>query len=324
MAVGRLRLPVGWQLYLNESWANDADRRRKAKVPEDIEFATKPQIALRLIEQERIRRDSPRIVLADAAYGVDTAFREQLAAWGLQYVVGVTGAVSLWPPGEAPLAAPAWSGRGRPTKLLRRDASHKPVSAKTLAMELPRQRYRTVSWREGSNTALSGRFAAVRVRCAHRDRERTEPHPEQWFLIEWPREEMEPTKYFLSTLPASTPMRELVRLAKLRWRIERDYQDLKQEFGLGHFEGRSWRGFHHHASLCIATYGFLVAERVAQGKKNSAASGLRAQPALPESYHPRGSTGTASPARLDTHSPNAPDRSTDPTSASLPVLWEQA
>lgn len=313
-------LPVGWRLYLHESWAGDAERRCKAKVPQDIEFATKPQIALQLIEQERARRDSPRIVLADAGYGVDTAFRDRLAAWDLQYVVGVTGAVSLWPPGQVPLSAPVWSGRGRRPKLLQRDDTHKPVSAKALALELPKQKYRTVSWREGSNAPLSGRFAAVRVRCAHRDRERTEPHPEQWFLIEWPREETEPTKYFLSNLPSSTPLRELVRLAKLRWRIERDYQDLKQEFGLGHFEGRSWRGFHHHASLCIAAYGFLMAERIAYGKKNFAASRLCKQPALPESYRPRGRSGAATPARLDTHTAITPDRSADPTPATLPML----
>ena len=125
---------------------------------------------------------------------------------------------------------------------------------------------------------------------------------------------------FLSNLPSSTPLRELVRLAKLRWRIERDYQDLKQEFGLGHFEGRSWRGFHHHASLCIAAYGFLMAERIAYGKKNFAASRLCKQPALPESYRPRGRSGAATPARLDTHTAITPDRSADPTPATLPML----
>jgi SRSO17 transposase len=166
-------------------------------------------------------------------------------------------------------------------------------------MELPPQTYRVVTWREGTNAALSSRFAAVRVHPAHRDERRTAIRPEEWLLIEWPDGEAEPTKYFLSTLPADTSLEHLVFVAKMRWRIERDYQELKQEFGLSHYEGRGWRGFHHHATLCIAAYGFLVAERLRRGgsKKN------RARPetlALPEDYVPRGSrTGAATCAGLD-------------------------
>jgi SRSO17 transposase len=130
-----------------------------------------------------------------------------------------------------------------------------------MAMALPKSAWRLVTWREGSNTKLTSRFAAVRVRPAHRDYQRSTPRPEEWCLIEWPAGEAEPTKYWLSTLPASISKGALVNTAKLRWRIERDYQDLKQELGLGHYEGRGWRGFHHHATLCIAAYGFLISAR---------------------------------------------------------------
>jgi SRSO17 transposase len=132
---------------------------------------------------------------------------------------------------------------------------------KQLAVSLPPAAFRQVTWREGTERKLQSRFAAVRVRPAHRDYEQAEPHPEEWLLIEWPKREAEPAKYWLSTLPPETKLRNLVKMAKHRWIIERDYQELKQELGLGHFEGRNWRGFHHHATLCIAAYGFLVAER---------------------------------------------------------------
>jgi SRSO17 transposase len=295
-------LPVAYRLYLPEAWAEDEPRRRRAKVPEAVAFATKPALALALIEQAREAGPLPDVAVADAGYGVDTAFRDRLTELGLRYVVGVTGTVSLWPEGQAPLPPKRWSGQGRRPKLLRRGEGHQPVSAKALARQLPARRFRTVTWREGTNEALSGRFAAVRVRCAHRDYGRGEPRPEQWLLIEWPKAEAEPTKYFLSTLPADTPLRELVRIAKLRWRIERDYQELKQELGLGHFEGRSWRGFHHHATLCIAAYGFLLTERLGAPKKTLHPPILGEMPALPEGFRPRGSPATpASRPGLDRH-----------------------
>jgi SRSO17 transposase len=128
-------------------------------------------------------------------------------------------------------------------------------------MSLPSSAFKEITWREGTKRRLRSRFAAVRVRPAHRDYEKAEPRAEEWLLIEWPRSEPEPTKYWMSTLPSNTPLKALIKMAKHRWVIERDYQELKQELGLGHFEGRNWRGFHHHATLCIAAYGFLVAER---------------------------------------------------------------
>src|SRR5208283_2163437 len=153
------------------------------------------------------------------------------------------------------------SGRGRPPKLIRRDANHRPISVKALARGLPKRAWRMIEWREGTAERLFSRFARVRVRVAHRDYQLTDNRPEEWLLIEWPEGEKEPTKYWLSTLLQDITFRSLVDLTKLRWHIERDYQELKQELGLGHFEGRKWRGFHHHATLSIAAYGFLVSER---------------------------------------------------------------
>ena len=317
-------LPVAYRLYLPQSWAADAPRRRQGKVPDTMKFATKPGIALQLLEQLQATAGLPKLVIADAGYGVDTAFRERLTALGFKYVVGITGAVSVWPEGQAPLPAKCWSGRGRKPKLLRRDATHKPLSVKALARQLSAQRWHTVTWREGSNEMLSSRFAAVRVRCANRDYWRSEQHPEQWLLIEWPKGEAEPTKYFLSTLPAGTARKELVRVAKLRWRIERDYQELKQELGLGHFEGRSWRGFHHHATLCITAYAFLLAQRLAAPKKTLPHPIFGQVPALPNGFRPRGSPAQAAPrSRLDHNTATGTGRRTDRRTQSLPVLRSQ-
>jgi len=169
--------------------------------------------------------------------------------------------VTVWKPSQEPKPPTIYKGVGRPPRLLQRDRKHRPVSVKQLAESLPEGAWKTVVWRQGVKQKLRSRFAALRVRPAHRDYWRAEPYPEEWLLIEWPKGEAEPTKYWLSTLPATVSLTELVRMAKHRWIIERDYQELKQELGLGHFEGRGWRGFHHHATLCIVAYGFLVAER---------------------------------------------------------------
>ena len=167
---------------------------------------------------------------------------------------------------------------------------------KQLAMSLPSSVFQDVSWREGTERKLRSRFAAVRVRPAHHDYEKAEPHAEQWLLIEWPRSEPEPIKYWLSTLPLNTPLKALVKMGKHRWIIERDYQELKQELGLGHFEGRNWRGFHHHATLCIAAYGFLVAERNRFSPSARAGHLGFVMPGPSPDFRPRGSphsSGTA-------------------------------
>ena len=208
-------------------------------------------------------------------------------------MLGVQSSASLWPPGEAPLPVRPYGGRGRPPTRVRRAPGHEPVSAKKLAESLPARAWRRTTWREGSRTALTSRFAALRVRPAHRDQKRSEPWPEEWLLIEWPKGATEPAKYWLSNLAPRTALKHLVRIAKARWLIERDYQELKQEIGLGHYEGRGWRGFHHHASLCIAAYGFLVAERCIFPPQARFTRRRLKAPALPEDFQPRGAAGPA-------------------------------
>jgi SRSO17 transposase len=164
---------------------------------------------------------------------------------------------------------------------------------KEVALDLPKGAWRTVTWREGSKSELTSRFAALRVRPAHRDTLRSEPWPEEWLLIEWPEGSDEPSKYWLSNLPPHTSLKRLVHVAKARWRIERDYQELKQEIGLSHYEGRGWRGFHHHASLCIAAYGFLVAERCLFPPAQRFTPDWIEVPALLQDFRPRGAAHPA-------------------------------
>ena len=293
LAADHASLPIAHRLYLPQPWADDPIRRARAGVPDEVVFQTKPQIALVHI-RAAIQAGVPKApVLADAGYGIDTAFRDGITELGLAYVVGIQSHTSLWPPGTGPLPPKPWGGRGRPPSLVRRDADHAPIPAKALAASLPRRAWRRLTWREGSNATLAGRFAAVRVRPAPRDDNRPAPRPEEWFLIEWPKGEPEPTKYWLSTLPPTATRRAMVDQAKLRWRIERDYQDLKQELGLGHYEGRGWRGFHHHATLCIAAYGFLIAERGAFPPSDGFWPPFLQVSALPEDYRPRGAPDPA-------------------------------
>jgi len=288
-------MPVAYRLYLPEVWIKDEERRKKTGVPEEIQFQTKPELALEQIQRARQRGIPQGVVLADAGYGNDTGFRLALTEMEMQYVMGVQSTVTVWKPEEEPKPAPPYQGMGRPPKLLRRDRKHQPISAKDLALSLPADSWKKVNWRQGVNKKLQSRFAAVRVRPAHRDYWQAEPHPAEWLLMEWPTGESEPTKYWLSTLPENASLKGLVRLAKHRWIIERDYEELKQELGLGHYEGRGWRGFHHHATLCIAAYGFLVAER--NRFSPSARIGHLGLPApqLPPDFQPRGSrpAGTA-------------------------------
>lgn len=283
-------LPVACRLYLPEVWADDPVRRAHAGVPADVAFQTKPAIALDQI-RAAVAADLPRgLVLSDAGYGNDTRFRDEVSALGLLYALGILSSTMVWPPGLDPQPA---RGKERLPTRRRRDADNRPVSAKDLALSLPNTAFRPVAWREGSKAALSSRFAALRVRPAHRDPRRQTPRPPEWLLIEWPAGEDEPSKYWLSTLPADTPLEDLVAAAKGRWRIERDYQELKQELGLGHYEGRGWRGFHHHATLCIAAYGFLVAERSLFPPDTRFRRHRLKAPAIPKDYQPRGAAGAA-------------------------------
>lgn len=317
-------LPVAWRLYLPKEWAGDAARREKAGVPAEVEFQTKPAIALQQIKSLLEQGAPKHCLLADAGYGVDTAFRDGLSEVGLTYVVGVTGAVTVWPPGRQPLPPLPYSGRGRIPIRQRvgEQPQHRPQSVKELAFDLPPEQWSSVEWREGTNFTLRSRFARVRVQAAHRAHQRSQLRPTEWLLIEWPEGHKEPMKYWLSTLPEDMLLQRMVFEAKMRWRIERDYQDLKQEVGLGHYEGRGWRGFHHHASLSIAAYAFLMAQQLRHpdgaGKKNAA---RRRQPALPTHYKPRGSPAHAAPRPIVHHDFAAAYRSSlaqDP--ATMPVL----
>jgi SRSO17 transposase len=291
VSTGTLSVPVAYQLYLPESWAGDAARRTKTGVPEEIQFQTKPQIALDQIRQAVEHDVSRGVVLADAAYGMDSKFRAGLRELHLEYAVGVQSSASVWEPGQTPLAARPKQKMGRPPKLLRRDKDHQPVSTRQLAFALPEGAWEEVAWREGSKK-LCSRFAAIRVRPAHRDYWLSKPHPEEWLLIEWPKGVAEPTKYWLSNLPAATGRSDLVRIAKHRWIVERDYEELKQELGLGHFEGRGWRGFHHHATLCIAAYGFLITERSLFFSSVRAGKLELPVPKVPPQFQPRGTSRT--------------------------------
>ncbi|MEH2476117.1 SRSO17 transposase [Nitrobacteraceae bacterium AZCC 2161] len=282
-------LPVAYRLYLPEDWAKDSGRRRKTGVPEEVSFKTKPEIALEQITAACAAGLPRGVVLMDAGYGNNSELRADITALGLAYVAGILSTTTLWAPGTGPLPAKKWSGIGRPPTLLRRDGKHQPISVKELALGLPKRAWRVVKWREGSAEWLSSRFARVRVRAARRDFKLTESRPEEWLLIEWPEGEKEPTKYWLSNLPKDIAFRQLVDIAKLRWRIERDYQELKQEVGLGHFEGRGWRGFHHHATLCVAAYGFLVSERETIPPSRPRSAALFEELAVPDGYRPRGS-----------------------------------
>jgi SRSO17 transposase len=275
-------LPVAYRLYLPQDWAADDARRDEAGVPLDIGFKTKPEIAL---EQVRwaCQAGLPRgTVLGDAAYGNDSRLRTGVAALGLSYVFGIQSNGLVWPSGSGP------KRRGKPLNNTGRRDEPDLTSAKELALGLPKRAWRTIRWREGSADWLWSRFARVRVRVGH-GQLLPELLAEEWLLIEWPEDETEPTRYWLSTLPEDISFRRLVDFAKLRWRIERDYQELKQEVGLGHFEVRGWRGFHHHATLSIAAYGFLISERETIPPSRPHSAPLLQTPALPEGYRPRGS-----------------------------------
>ena len=309
-------VPLSYRLYLPEEWAGDKKRCKQAGVPKGIAFAAKGELAWAQIEVQLAAGIARGVVLADAGYGDETALRDRLSAHGLTYALGIRPQTAVWWGAHQPAPAPDQPRRGRPRTRLLRDETHQPISVDELAALLPRTSYRTITWREGTNAALSSRFARVRVRAAHGD----QPRAEEWLLIEWPKGEDEPTRYFLSTLPADIAFKDLVHTVKMRWRIEWDYRELKQEVGLGHYEGRNWRGFHHHASLCIAAYGFLMLERLTGSKKNAA---RLKEPAVPKGFHPRGA-GTDAATHPVVHRHRAPSSGTGHRAKSfaMPVLRE--
>lgn len=317
-------LPVAYRLYLPEDWASDAARRKKAGVPDQIGFQTKIEIALDQVRAACTAGLPRGVVLMDAGYGNHSDLRAALTALELSYVAGILSSTTVWAPGTGPLPPkPYVPGRGRPTKQLRRDAQHQPIKVKDLALSLPAKAWRTITWREGTNASLKSRFARVRIRIARRDFNRSEPWPEEWLLIEWPEGEKEPTKHWLSNLPPTVGFARLVDIAKLRWRIERDYQELKQETGLDHFEGRGWRGFHHHATLCIAAYGFLISERETIPPSGPGSSTPVKKSLLSTNYRPRGSAvqDRTSHPKLDRNDAARPEHCPHQSPATMSVLY---
>ncbi len=283
-------LPICHRLYLPRDWVEDRPLRKKAGIPADVGFKTKIEIAAEQLTAAVTSGIDAPLVLMDSAYGNSTMLRDHVTDLGLAYGAGILGSTTVWLAEDAPsFELIRTTGRGRPPKTPRVKAGRRPQQVKDLALSLKPQDWQTISWREGTNAPLSGRFAAVRVHSAHRYQKQSQLPRAEWLVIEWPRGEAEPTKYWLSTLPEKTSLKALVHALKMRWRIERDYQELKQEIGLGHFEGRGWKGFHHHATLCIAAYGFLIAERARIPPSGPETAPLSFQrPAFPEGYRQRG------------------------------------
>jgi len=267
-------LPIAYRLYLPQTWAQNAARRKTAHVPKAVRFATKPQIALGQIRAALKAGVPPGVVLMDASYGCNLALRTEITVLGLTYVAAITSTVKV-------------------SKAKERKPPRESV--KELALRLPKHAWRTITWREGTNEPLRSRFARVRVHASPTRGRRGQP--EEILLIEWPSDAKEPTKYWLATVDEKIEFRRMVYIANMRWRIERDYQDLKQEVGLGHYEGRGWPGFHHHGTLCIAIYGFLIAQRDAIPPSGPQHSCKLEKSAVPGGYRPRGTSDQSSTAR---------------------------
>ncbi len=285
-------LPIDWRLYLTEEWASNEERRKQVGVPTEVQFQTKPQIALAQIQQAVEDGVSRGVVLADEVYGSNREFREGVAELKLEYSLAVRSTTTVWAMDRQPLPPRPWKGKGKRATRMRRDQEHQPITVKQLAQELPEQNWREVSWREGSKETLRSRFAALRVRPAYGDDRKGSLQPQQWLLMEWPNGAAEPSGYWLARLPEKVSLKRLVGISKHRWVIERDYEELKQELGLGHYEGRNWRGFHHHGILCIAAYGFLVAERSRFSPSAHIGNiGLCSAP-IPSDFRPRGAKGS--------------------------------
>ena len=259
-AVGpRGTVPLGFRLYLPEEWRADRERAQKAKIPDSVEFATKPtlggELAVRAAGWEIARAP----VLGDQAYGDDSKLRARLDQQGLEYVLSVSPTTTVFAAGTRFEISPAKPGAGRPPSVPKADREHTQV--KTLAASLPGKRWKTVTYRDRDGEDIRSRFAFARVIAARPITERRLAPREEWLIVEWPEDADEPTDYWLSNLPANTPHERLARLARLRWMIELDYRQLKGELGLDHYEGRSYLGFHHHCALVIAAHGFLTLER---------------------------------------------------------------
>ncbi len=261
-------LPLDWELYLPKEWANDPERCQKARIPADhMVYRAKWQLALEMTDRVLSWQLQPQIVVADAAYGSVTEYRDGLVQRRLKYVVGIRSDLSIWV-GEVPAKSPLETRRRR-TKIRYEYGNHRPESVLEVAQRLPVETWQDVTWDQGSKGPLRSRFAAIRIHVAKGYHEGKPPRPEEWLVIEWPESEEKPTDYWLSNLPADMPLKELVRLAKMRWHIEQDYQQLKEELGLDHFEGRKWIGWHRHVTLTTVAFGFLLQQRLLWQKRGA-------------------------------------------------------
>lgn len=238
-------VPIDVALYLPESWTSDQALRKKARIPNDVTFKTKPELALEMIDRACLAEIPGEVVLADAAYGDSSEFRAGVRTYGLDYAVGIRAATKVF------VVNAAGRQRGEAT------------GVKDLAQRLGKKAFRRVTWREGTSpTKLSARFCFRRVKVAHDDGTALDEREDIWLVIEWRDGEDEPAKYHLTTLGRRMTKKEIVRIIKERWRTERVYQELKGELGFDHFEGRSFPGWHHHVSVVLCCYAFVVAERL--------------------------------------------------------------
>ena len=261
-------VPLGWALYLPQEWCADGTRRRKAKIPDEVAFETKPELGVELVLRAAGWKLDRAPVLGDAAYGTNTELREKLHGAGLQYVLSVSRETRVFAP-ETSFAMPVSAGKaGQRYTRPRPDRDSQPIEA--LVAELGERALRTVTFRDGpAGRPVKSRFMFIRVRAAHhwdqskgRWAKAVEIPPEEWLVVEWPKGHEQPSDYWLSNLPASTKPARLARLARLRWKVELDYKQLKGELGLDHYEGRSWLGWYHHTALVTAAHGFLTLERL--------------------------------------------------------------
>ena len=271
LATATLSMPLDFDLYMPECWEDDWERREEAKVPRELKFRTKPEIALDMID--RALRDGipPAPVVVDCGYGDNGAFRATLDLMGLQYVAEVKA-------GTAVIAG--------------KDSKGARISAGKLAQSLPSSAFRRVTWREGTKGKMTSRFATRRVLAPSDQGTRFRMDARLTLLIEWADGEAAPSKFWLVNLAMSASRKQLVRLAHIRWRVERDYEDLKQELGLDHYEGRGYVGWNHHVSVCLAAFALLLRERaLGFPPKRELLEGLCPRPAV--AVRPRGSAAAS-------------------------------
>lgn len=277
--------PLDWRLFLPEAWDDtcqdspeDAEaaaaRRVKAQIPDSVRHRTKWELAVEMIDELAVWGHRPPLLVADAGYGEVTPFRLALTDRQIPYAVAVKSSTSVYPEAALPTVKERSTGPGKPPTTLRYQDD--PASVKALIAALPADAFQAVTWRRGTRTTpanpeaeMNSRFTTLRVRPANRNIPRADDGslPVEWLVAEWPENAPEPTDYWLTTLPEDTPLPELVRLAKIRWRIEHDYRELKQGLGLTHFEGRTWAGWHHHLTLVTAAHLFITTLRLTADPK---------------------------------------------------------